>query len=188
MPSEQQMILEMVQNQRISVDEAERLLNALGQDRNGDQPWGQHFQFGVEDRLRKHRQRQSSHDGNVHFGPRFIHIEINELRYGARRETRRIKVPLKLLKAGISLSGLLPQEVRESIAAKLEREQIEMDPFALRGMDINELASTLHGIDMDLDGTHIRIRVDATEDKSEQPAKTETDQQQGPSKHGGGSD
>lgn len=180
MSSEKQFILEMLHHGKISVDEAERLLNALGASAP-ETPFGRHFQFGPGGgpfRKRRHRHRRGHHHG-MHHGPRFIHIEIDEYTEDGHHDKRRLKVPLKLLKAGINLSGLLPRDAREGIAAKLKAKGIDVDPFSLRGMDIDEFAEALSDLDLDLDGAHIRIRVDTGEEDEDEvtvEAEVETEE------------
>lgn len=162
MSNEQQLILEMLHNGKISVDDAERLLKALT-DGGTDHAHEEGFSSM---RRRRRRRHWPGHEGG---GPRFIHIDIDEKTEDGHQEKRRIRVPLKLLKAGINLSGLLPRDAREGIAAKLKAKGVEVDPFALRGMDIDEFAEALSDLDMDLDGARIRIRVDTLDGDEDEP-------------------
>ena len=77
-------------------------------------------------------------------------------------------MPLKLLRAGISLGGLLPREAREKITAALRAKGIDVDPFSLKGMDADELVQALSDLEMDLDGAHIRVHVEAEEEDEEE--------------------
>ncbi|MDA1132834.1 MAG: hypothetical protein O2905_06380 [Proteobacteria bacterium] len=161
MSGEQQLILEMLRGGKISVDDAERLLKALGNAADEPSP--------AEGAPFAHRRRRRHRPGNDGGRPRFIHIEIDDQKEDGHQEKRRIRVPLKLLKAGINLSGLLPREAREGIAAKLKAKGVEVDPFELRGMDIDAFAEALSDLDMDLDGARIRIRVDTLKMDEDDP-------------------
>ena len=160
MSTEQQQILEMVRDGKITAEEAERLLKAVGttghfaaHSHTKDFPgfWGSH---------RGRRRRRAWHDkAHAHHHPhgeaRFVRIEIDEKTEEGLQEKVRLKIPFKLLKAGINLSGLMPREARERIAAKLKAKGIEVDPFSLR--DVDDLEEALDDLDLDLDGTKIRV-------------------------------
>ena len=161
MSREREQILEMLQAGTITVDEAERLLLAIGGGpREAPQAERPEFPFGGFGPGRRRRRRGfwHSHDEeHERSAPRFVRIEIDEDTEEGTREKMRLNVPLKLLKAGINLSGLLPREARERINAKLKAKGIDVDPFALR--DVEDLEAALDELDLDLDGSRIRVRV-----------------------------
>lgn len=152
-------VLSMLSEGKITAEEAEKLINAIR-----PTPEAQSFAFdplmgfggmgrGRAKRGRGHRSRR-----HRHAGPRFLRIVVDEDDNG-KRERVNIKVPLKLLRAGISLGGLMPREAKEKIAEALAAKGIEVDPFSLEGADAEEIAEALSDLEIDLDGKGKTIRI-----------------------------
>ena len=165
MASEQELILRMLQDDKITVREAERLL-ALIHRRSAPRE-GFSYTPGSIRRRRRHRWGRHADDGR---GAGFLRIEIDENTPEGRVEKARLRVPVRLLRAGINLSGVLPRETRRRVLEALREKGIEVDPFALRDMEPEELAETLSGLDFEIDGAHIRVRrVDDEEEPDPDP-------------------
>lgn len=172
MASEQKLILQMVREGRLTVDEAERLL-AVTPSRAAPIDSVPLFARGTAKRRRRHR--WGGHGARTGEGAGFLRIEIDESRPEGRVERMRFKVPLKLLRAGINLSGLLPRAARERMIEALRQKGIDVDPFALHGMEPEEMAEILGGLDFELDGAHIRVRRVGDEEEVDAEADAGTD-------------
>ena len=161
-------ILAMLNDGKITAEEAEKLINAL---RPASGSHTKTFSFepsmglggmGRGPRSRKWRSRRR-HRGHR---PRFLRIIVDEDQEDGQRERVNIKVPLKLLRAGISLGGLMPKDAKAKISAALNAKGIEVDPFSLEGSDADEIIEALSDLEIDVgdSGKKIRIHVAYDED------------------------
>ena len=91
---------------------------------------------------------------------------MDEYQEDGKRERVNIKVPLKLLRAGISLGGLMPKDAKAKINEALKAKGIEVDPFSLEGSDADQIIEALSDLEINADdsGKKIRIHVAYDED------------------------
>ena len=158
MTEERRRVLDLLAEGKINADEAERLLNALNgaaraapEEDSGPFAGMRRFRRHVH---RMHREHQEHHSA----GRRYVYVVIDQEGSDGRKERMRMKVPVKLLKAGISLSGLMPREVRERVQTALKAKGIEVDPFSLRG-DEDEILSALADLEIDIGNRGEKIRI-----------------------------
>jgi hypothetical protein len=172
MSDEVSQILAMLNDGKITAEEAEKLINALrpaaGSHTNtfAFDPGMGFGGMGRGPRSRKWRSRRR-HRG--HHRPRFLRIIIDEDQEDGQRERVNIRVPLKLLQAGISLGGLMPKDAKAKINEALRAKGIEGDPFSLAGSDADEIIEALSDLEINVDdsGKKIRIHVAYDEDDSD---------------------
>ena len=127
MSHETKRVLEMVAAGKISVDEAERLLAALGTGQSvspppaeGDRPT-----------------------------PRFLKMEAGSTGKDGKDEGFRLRVPLDLLRAGIKMRALIPETKREKIIEKLREKGIKVDFFEMSEDEIDALIRSLGELEME---------------------------------------
>ena len=106
MKEERKKVLEMLSEGKISADEAERLLQALESKTAEASP-----QTALTDTL-----------NNL---PKYLFVKVDSV----DGDKVNIRVPLKLIKAGIKLQALLPQDAQEKVNAKLNEKGINLDDF-----------------------------------------------------------
>ncbi len=136
MNEERRRILDMLAEGKVSVDEAERLLGAIGEPGNGlDQPAG---------KKRK---------------PRYLRIIVNEDGAPDGEEKVRIKVPLLLLRAGIKMGSLLSERARGKITAELRAKGIDTDPFDLPPENLEELVGALDELEIEAGDKGEKVRI-----------------------------
>ncbi len=186
MNEERKRVLDLLSEGKINADECERLLNALTAaarvEERADGP------FANLHRLRPHLHRMHEHlhgDGRPAGGERrFVRIVVDKDTGEGRTERVRIKVPVKLLKAGISLSGLMPKDVRERVQEALKEKGIDVDPFALRGTDTDEIIAALHDLEIDIGKNGEKVRIftanDDEDDDDDDREGTPTRDAEGP--------
>jgi Fe-S-cluster formation regulator IscX/YfhJ len=173
MNEERKRVLDLLGEGKINADEAERLLNALNAGARAEADMS--GLFANVHRIRRHLHRMheehhGEHHGGHHSGRRrFVRIVVDKDTGEGRTERVRIKVPVKLLKAGISLAGLMPKDVREHVQEALKEKGIDVDPFALRGADTDEILAALHDLEIDIGkkGEKVRIFTADTDDEDE---------------------
>lgn len=160
MAEEVSQILAMLSEGKITAEEAEKLIGALH-----PEPQASGFPFDEIAKMGRGRGRgrgprwgRGRHRHGHGLGRRFLRIVVDE-EGEENRERINIKVPLKLLRAGISLGGLMPREAKEKISEALRAKGIEVDPFSLTGADADEIAEALSDLEIDIDGEGKKLRI-----------------------------
>ena len=123
-------VLEMVAAGKITVDEGERLLAALGAEQPPPPPRG-------------------GGPGDKSQGPRFLKMEAGATGKDGREEGFRLRVPLDLLRAGIKMRALIPESKRHKINERLKEKGIEGDIFEMSDDQIDTLIRSLGELEME---------------------------------------
>ena len=135
MNEERKKVLEMLAGGKITADEAERLLDALGDKTTEASP-----QTALAETL-----------DNL---PQYLFVKVDAV----DGDKVNIRVPLKLIKAGIKLQALLPQDAQDKINVKLNEKGINLDDFAAE--NFKDILDALTEFEMNVDdkkGDKVRI-------------------------------
>ena len=135
MNEERKKVLEMLADGKISVDEAERLINALENKTTETSP-----QTALTETL-----------DNL---PRYLFVKVDSV----DGDKVNIRVPLKLVKAGIKLKALLPQDAQDKINIKLNEKGINLDDF--KAENFKDILDALTEFELNVDekkGDKVRI-------------------------------
>lgn len=135
MNEERKKVLNMLADGKISADEAERLISAL-ENRTTEIP-PQTALTKTSDNL-----------------PRYLFVKVDAV----DGDKVNIRVPLKLVKAGIKLQALLPQDAQDKINAKLNEKGINLDDF--KDENFQDLLDALTEFEVNVDdkkGDKVRI-------------------------------
>jgi len=124
MSEERKKILEMLAAGKISVDEAERLLSALG---------GAGPESGAQ---------QAAASGR---GPRFLRVEVKD-----GDDNVDVRVPLALIRAGMKFQSLIPEHAKVKIGEKLDEKGIQLDLGKLKSGDIEDLVAALSDLSVNV--------------------------------------
>jgi hypothetical protein len=144
MSEERRQILAMLAEKKITVDEAERLLNALNEPDDQRVSTTDALKASTLDAAKKK--------------PKFLCVQVlPKNREGKRGEKINIKVPLFLLKTGLKLKGVLPEEVGEKIKAKLGEKGIDLNGLDEKSFD--ELVNGLTELSIDVDDEDEQVRI-----------------------------
>jgi hypothetical protein len=131
-------ILDMLADGRINADEAERLLAALENgpavDATPARP------FGASKYLR-------------------ILVEREPEREGDEETKVNIRVPIQLLKAGVKLKGLLPEDAREQMNEALREKGVDFDVNQFKPENLDEMLASLNDLSIDIDKKSRRAKV-----------------------------
>ena len=139
MLDERRQILDMLAEKKISVDEAERLLAALGDtEESGKRESGQSSIM-------------------IKANPKFLKIRVTPK--NKQGDHVNIKVPLALIKAGVKIGSIIPSEAKAKISSALGEKGLDFD---LNKMDANALddmlkALTEMSIDVDDEDESVKI-------------------------------
>ncbi|MBV8976453.1 MAG: hypothetical protein JO261_06690 [Alphaproteobacteria bacterium] len=133
-------ILDLLAQGRVTADEAERLLAALeSTDRQG-----------------------SSATAAAEAKYLRVQIEADDKDGGETRAKVNIRVPLRLLKAGVRLASLLPPEARDQMNAALREKGVGLDIDRIKPENLDELIRNLNDVSIDVasrQGRRATIRV-----------------------------
>jgi len=133
-------ILELLAQGKISVDEAERLLEAVKtEERTAD---------GV-------RAEDKAAPAEEAGKPRFLCVVVNK----AGGEAVNIRVPLGLLRAGLKLKGLLPADARADIDVALKEKGLQFNVDELDGKSLDEIVQVLRETSITVDGKGEQLRI-----------------------------
>ncbi len=138
--NEQRQILQMLAEGKITVDEAERLIDAVGREQPESPPGG-----SARPRPR----------------PKYLRVVVNsEDDSGGDGPGRvNVRVPLQLLRAGVRLTSLIPPQALTQVNAKLQVSGVPIDLTQLKPQDIEELIEQLDDITIDVDQPDAKVHV-----------------------------
>jgi hypothetical protein len=137
MGEEKRKILEMLSTGKITVEEAEKLLSVVS-DSSPD--------------------FEKSEDFAPKNLPKYLRILVEPAPGNESGEKVNIRVPVKLLRAGIKLASLIPREAQGKINSALQEKGITMDLSQITEENLGEIVDGLNDLTVDVEGKD-RIRV-----------------------------
>jgi hypothetical protein len=135
MNEERKKVLDMLAEGKISADEAERLIEALENKTAETSP-------------------QTALTHTLNNLPKYLFVKVDAV----DGDKVNIRVPLKLVKAGIKLQALLPQDAQDKISAKLSEKGIDLEDF--KAENFKEILDALSEFQLNVDdkkGDKVRI-------------------------------
>jgi hypothetical protein len=133
MSQEKKRILEMLSQNKITVDEAERLLNAVNSP-------------------------ESESASSKKTNPRYLRVSVEPT--GAKSEGDRVnvRIPMNLIRAGLKWASLIPKNAQSKVEGALREKGIDMDFNKLKPEDLEELILNLNDLQVEVDGQD-KVRV-----------------------------
>ena len=128
-------ILEMVAENKITVDEAVRLLEVVEEPPAGS---------------------------TVKKAPKYLRVTLKpsaEGRADAECERINVRVPLALVRAGVKLTSLIPNEAADKVDAALKEKGIGFNLRNIKEDDIEQLVEALSDLEVDIEGGKGKINV-----------------------------
>ena len=127
-------ILEMLSQNKISADDAYRLLNVIESEESGQESTGK-ADTAAKGKAKYLRvtvmpEAENEHAGNVD--------RVN------------VRVPMSLIRAGIKLTSLIPPEARDKVNGALREKGIDFDVRNVKPEDIEELIEALSDLEVDV--------------------------------------
>ena len=130
MSEERRRVLDLLAQGKVSAEEAEKLLRAVEPESGG---------AGLD-----------GSNGGTESIPKYLFMVAHNSSKGeGSKEAFRIKVPLSLLRAGIKLKALVPEEARRQTLENLQARGIELDPFELSEDQFDDLVQSLRDFEME---------------------------------------
>ena len=138
MNDDRKQILDMLASGRITADEAERLIAAL--ERNPTPDAAAARTFGSSKYLR-------------------IQIE-REPDPGDDAQTRvNIRVPIQLLRAGVKLKSLLPEDARDQMNDAMREKGVNFDINQFKPENLDEMLANLNDLSIDVDKKNRKAKI-----------------------------
>jgi len=140
MNEERRQILEMLAENKITADEAERLLDAIGRELPEPGP----------------RTAPGSRTK-----PKYLRVDMNyDDGTGTDTEGRiNIRVPLRLLRAGVRLTSLIPPRALDKASEELDKAGYPINLADLKPQQLEELVDALDELSVDMDDPGSKIRI-----------------------------
>jgi len=140
MNEDRKRVLSMLADGKITAEEAERLLDAMGRP------------VATSSVLEAPRNANR---------PKYFRVEVvaDEGSGGANPTKVNVRIPIQLLRAGVRLSALIPPRARDEVNAALAREGIPFDINQIKPENLDELIDHLSEFSVDVDSSDARVRV-----------------------------
>ena len=136
MSEEKRKILEMLSQGKISVEEAEKLLAAVSDSDH----------TGTDD-----KKKQGP-------GPKYLRVLVEPAPDVPDADRVNIRVPLKLIKAGLKLTALIPKQAHAKVNEALKEKGMEIDFTQLKPEDLEEIIYQLNDLSVEVEGKE-KVRV-----------------------------
>jgi len=126
-------ILDMLAQGKVTADEAERLIAALEKG-DGASPRDNH-------------------------GYKYLRVlvDANDKLEGPTKVN--VRVPMQLLRAGVRLTGVIPDHARDQVNAALRKEGIPFDINKITPDNLEDLVEQLRDLTVDVDNENAKVRV-----------------------------
>jgi len=137
MNEDRKRILAMLGEGKITADEAERLLDAMGgQPAPGGGPVASSNQ-----------------------PPKYFRVQVDSNDPSDGQTKVNIRIPMQLLRAGVRLSALIPAKARDEVNTAMAREGIPFDINQLKPENLEQLIEHLSDFSVDVDNQDAKVRV-----------------------------
>ena len=130
-------ILELIRAGKLAVGDAESLLDALKSERTANLPDPVELEAG---------------EGLLTFLT--IRIERGDMADFS------VRIPVALLRSGLSVADFVPQYARDAIDEGLRRQGVGFQLAALTSENVDAILAQLDGLDLHWDGADVRLRIE----------------------------
>jgi Fe-S-cluster formation regulator IscX/YfhJ len=137
MSDSQKRILDMLDQGKISADEAQKLLAAIGA--GGDEP-------------------KSTPPRDAKYLRVVIYPDPDSPKNDDVKKVN-VRIPLSLIRAGIKFTSLIPADASGQINAALKEKGIDFDVRNLKPEDLEELIMALHDLEVDIQNGQEKVHV-----------------------------
>lgn len=134
MIEEKKRVLEMLSQNKITVEEAERLLAALeGSSETGEEPSNKS-------------------------APKYLRVQVEPAGPKSAGDRVNIRVPMNLIRAGLKWASFIPKHAQGKIQNALTEKGIDMDFTRMKPEDLEEIIWNLGDLQVEVDGQD-KVRV-----------------------------
>lgn len=139
MIEEKRRILEMLSQGKLSVADAEKLLNAISENKSD------------------HYINPTLNASQVS-SPKYLRVQV-ESNKDDEEERVNIKVPFQLLRSGMKLAALMPNGVQDKVNTAFKEKGIDFDFSKIKNGSIEELIQQLSEISIDVENKNEKVRI-----------------------------
>lgn len=138
MSEDRRQILSMLADGQITTEEAERLLSAMSDtnERAGD---------------------SSANGSNT--DPNYFRVVIDAEDEKEGPVKVNVRIPIKLIRAGVRLSSVIPQKARDHMEAAMEEEGVDIDLSQVTADNVDDIIVQLRDLTVDVDSNSAKVRV-----------------------------
>jgi hypothetical protein len=129
MNEEKRRILDLLAQGKITVDQAEKLLAAV------DGP-----------------SAEAGYDTTVHRSWKYLRVQVEPGPGSESRDRVNIRVPFKLIRAGLKFAAFIPQAAQGPINEALKGKGVDVDLTKISAQDLEDLIVNLDDLTVDVDG------------------------------------
>ena len=142
MNEERRQILEMLSAGKITTDEADRLLAALGSQQVAGSA-------------------TATAEPAAKAPPKYLRVMVEDHseETGKGKTQVNIRVPMQLLRAGVRLASLIPQPALNHATEALHEQGVQLDLSQLKPENLEELVDHLSELTVDVDEPDTKVRV-----------------------------
>lgn len=134
-------VLEMLAAGKITADEAERLISALERGSSGPQS-------------------ADSSGTSAKPAPRYLRVLVDVGRDAEGKTPKvNVRVPMQLLRAGVKLASLIPQQAQDHVNEALREKGLTIDLSQLKPENLEELIDGLSDMRIDVDDKDAKVAV-----------------------------
>jgi hypothetical protein len=137
MDHDRRSILQMLSEQKITADEAERLLAAM--ERSGAPQWTP----------------APGHNGAA----KYLRVVVDADDPASGPTKVNVRVPMALLRAGVRLTSIIPPQARDQINAQMAKNGVPFDIGQIRPENLEEMLDQLNDLQVDVDQERTKVRV-----------------------------
>jgi hypothetical protein len=134
-------ILEMLAENKITVDEAERLLAVAGSEEKTETPYTP----------------VNTTNNKV---PKFLRVVVEPGPGEGAEDVDKVnvRVPMNLIRAGMKLTSLIPPQASDKMTEAMREKGVDFDLRNMKPEDLEELINALSDLEVDVDGkTKVRV-------------------------------
>jgi len=139
MSTDRKRVLDLLAQGRITVDEADQLLTALGGPAQGTSATG-------------------GEGSTTKGGARYLRVRVQKTGQGPGKDVN-IRIPLALVRSGMKLGAVIPGFSRQQIVEKLRERGVNVDFSKLDQVDIEALLKEMGELTIDVDQGRAQVRV-----------------------------
>lgn len=143
MNEERRRILEMLSAGKITTEEADRLLAALGSQQVGGSA-------------------AATSESAVKTAPKYLRVMVEDHRKegtGKGPTQVNVRVPMRLLRAGVRLAGLIPQSALNQANEAMHEKGVLLDLGQIKPENLEELVNELRDLTVDVDDNGTKVKV-----------------------------
>jgi hypothetical protein len=139
MSEDRKQILEMLAAGQVTADEAERLLAVL--DASAD------------------KEAANGTDSAAGHGPQYLRVLVDGHDEKEGPVKVNVRVPIKLIRAGVKLSSLIPTVARDRMNEAMHEQGVDFDLNQVTPENLDELVRQLSDLTIDVDSQDTKVRV-----------------------------